>query len=1081
MRLESAEQARAEPRGRSQAATPRDAAPWRAAILATTLAAVASHSPSLIAAESARADPASAPKRLRHFVLESWGRASGLPSNQVDRILKGPDGYLWISTGSGLVRFDGRRFSTFSMSNTPAFATDDVGPLVGGPDGSLWIGTLGGGLVRHRLGRFSRLAVGATAGSAWVEALAMGGDGSLWIGTRGGLFRIHPGGTEPSLVPAASSLEVSAVLAEPDGGVIVGTRGSGVLRLQLASGELQLLASRPTAGTVTALLRDRRGDLWIGIEGSQAGLLRWVERAFRPVPGLADTAIVGLQEDGAGNVWVGTTEGVTRFSPSGLESFGAADGLPDGRVRTLYCGDDGVWVGTYGGGMARLRDGPITAFTTADGLSAAHARAVFEARDGAFWIGTYGGGLTRLRDGVATAFSPERGFPARVAWSITQTHDGTIWVGTDEGLMASPSGDFSSGRFRRYTVAQGLASNQVRIVLQEPAEPGALWLGMIGGGVDYFRNGALVSHFDRRSGLAADDIRFLAKASAEPGDLWIGTNLGLNRLRGGHISLLTTADGLSGNIMRAIHVDAAGDVWVGTSGAGLNRIRDGRITAFDTRDGLPSNDIWAIVEDEQGRLWLSGDWGLARVSREDIAAYEAKQAPQLSVTRFDIEDGMRTTEFNAGGHPAGLRAADGSLWFPTMRGPVRVDAAAPTPPAPPPVVEALVANGQPVEGAVVPRGRRDIEIRYTALAFVKPEDVRLRYRLSGYDESWTPAGDRRAAFYTRLPPGEYHFEVAAGRLGSGPERTAKLSFRLEPHLWETAWFLALASVVGACCVGGAGYVVHRVRTRMIRARTAALLAEVRQRERAEMALAETVSELEERNRELERFNYTVSHDLKAPLVTIQNFLGLVEKGVAEGKPDQVAADIDRVRRAAQWMQRLLGELLELSRVGRASRPSEDVPFSELVRDATAAVAGRLASRGVEVVSASDLPVVRGDPVQLREALQNLLDNAAKFMGGQPTPRIEIGTRGSGPETVFFVKDNGMGVEPRHHELVFGLFDKLDPATEGTGLGLALVRRIVEAHGGRIWLESAGAGMGSAFCFTLPLAPEGSGGAPPTSC
>jgi signal transduction histidine kinase len=268
---------------------------------------------------------------------------------------------------------------------------------------------------------------------------------------------------------------------------------------------------------------------------------------------------------------------------------------------------------------------------------------------------------------------------------------------------------------------------------------------------------------------------------------------------------------------------------------------------------------------------------------------------------------------------------------------------------------------------------------------------------------------------------------------------------------------------------------------MIRARTAALLAEVRQRERAEMALAETVSELEERNRELERFNYTVSHDLKAPLVTIQNFLGLVEKGVAEGKPDQVAADIDRVRRAAQWMQRLLGELLELSRVGRASRPSEDVPFSELVRDATAAVAGRLASRGVEVVSASDLPVVRGDPVQLREALQNLLDNAAKFMGGQPTPRIEIGTRGSGPETVFFVKDNGMGVEPRHHELVFGLFDKLDPATEGTGLGLALVRRIVEAHGGRIWLESAGAGMGSAFCFTLPLAPEGSGGAPPTSC
>lgn len=249
------------------------------------------------------------------------------------------------------------------------------------------------------------------------------------------------------------------------------------------------------------------------------------------------------------------------------------------------------------------------------------------------------------------------------------------------------------------------------------------------------------------------------------------------------------------------------------------------------------------------------------------------------------------------------------------------------------------------------------------------------------------------------------------------------------------------------------------------------VSEVRQsRLEREAAMAE----LAQRNDELQRFTYAVSHDLRSPLVTVKGFLGAVEAAAARGETGRVREDVARIRAAADRMDRLLRELLELSRVGRLANAPEDVPFAELVGEARAVVSGRLEQRGARLQVAADLPTVRGDRRRLAEVLQNLVDNAVKFMGDQPEPRIEVGARRDGDETVFFVRDNGIGIEPRHQERVFGLFERLDPAIEGTGVGLALVKRIVEVHGGRIWIESEGAGRGTTFCFTLapPARPEG---------
>lgn len=252
-----------------------------------------------------------------------------------------------------------------------------------------------------------------------------------------------------------------------------------------------------------------------------------------------------------------------------------------------------------------------------------------------------------------------------------------------------------------------------------------------------------------------------------------------------------------------------------------------------------------------------------------------------------------------------------------------------------------------------------------------------------------------------------------------------------------------------------------------------LQKELDQRRRSELEREALLGEMEAKNAELERFTYTVSHDLKSPLITIRGFLGHLLSDAERGDLARMQDDARRISDATNRMQRLLEELLDLSRVGRLVNPPENVPFEQVAREALSLVEGRIGAGRIAVQVEANMPVVRVDRMRLIEAIQNLLDNAAKFMGTRPDPLIEIGTMFFGEELAFFVRDNGIGIEPKFHAKVFGLFDKLNPATEGTGVGLALVKRIIEVHNGRIWLESQ-AGQGTTFYFTLPIAKAGEG-------
>jgi len=368
-----------------------------------------------------------------------------------------------------------------------------------------------------------------------------------------------------------------------------------------------------------------------------------------------------------------------------------------------------------------------------------------------------------------------------------------------------------------------------------------------------------------------------------------------------------------------------------------------------------------------------------------------------------------------------------------------------------------------------------ISFSFAALNYRSPEKNQYAYRMEPFDKGWQYVGTKRTATYTNLDPGHYIFRVkGANNSGVWNEEGVAINIVITPPFWATWWF---RGVLALFIVGGL-MGAYRRRVQTFEKRQQELESQVADRTKAlneanealnatNETVEKTNQQLEAKNEELERFAYTVSHDLKSPLVTIRGFLGLLKKDIATDDQQRMQRDFDQIINATDKMQRLLDELLRLSRVGRSAHVSETVSLAELADEAVALVSGHIAEGGVEVKVLPDLPVVLGDRVRLTEVFQNLIANAVKYMGDQTEPRIEIGARSTDAEVVCFVRDNGMGIDPRYHEKVFGLFERLDASNEGTGIGLALVKRIIEVHGGRVWVESEGRGQGSTFLFTLP--------------
>ncbi len=1025
------------------------------------------------------AAPALDPRKgLTQYVHDSWQAEQGLPQNSVTAITQTRDGYLWLGTQEGLVRFDGVRFTVFDTRSTPELGNNFVLCLLEDRAGRLWIGTYGG-LTKLESGRFTRYTTREGLPHDQVRALLEDRSGRLWIGTLGGgAIRMEAGKlVRDPAVDALPGKRIRAFAEDRHGALWMATE-EGLGKLSAGVVRLYTTADGLTHKDIRALFLDRQGALWIGTDGG--GLDRLAHGAITALTakdGLPHDLVRSLHGDAAGNLFVGTWGGgLGRLSNGRLTAITAREGLASDQIWTIYEDREGsLWVGTDAGGLHRFKDGAFTAMTTREGLTNDVAMSLLEDRSGALWVGTYGGGLDRLApDGTVTAFTTANGLPHDTVQALHEGRDGTLWIGTSGGGL----GRLSRGTLTALTTRDGLTSDLVRSLLEDRA--GTLWIGTDGGGLCRLRDGTITA-VTPRDGSPFDVVLCLLEDRS--GNLWIGTDGGgLGLLSNGRLTARTTREGMSNDIVSALHEDRDGTLWIGTSGGGLGRLKGGRLAWVSRKEGLFDDTVFSILEDDAGQLWMSCNKGIFRASRQELEDVMDGKRPAVASIAYGTADGMKSAECNAG-TPAGWKARDGRFWFGTLRGAVAVDPrrVAGNPLPPPVVIEEVLVDGRLSARAGplrLPAGTRSVEVHYTGLSLLSPSRVRFRYQLAGFDPEWVDAGTRRTAYFTNLPHGEYSFRVkACNNDGLWNEEGASLAFTVEPRFHETGLFRLLAALAAVAVPYGA----YRARLWRVRARERELVALVEERtrnlraekERTEAALAEA----EEHERRAEAasqaksvFLANMSHELRTPLNAVLGFNQLLERDPAITGESREGLAI--IQRSGEHLLGLINDVLSISKIeaGRLSLEPRPFQLKELLSAVHAMVRVRAESKDLPVVFELDpgLPdVVLGDDGKLRQVLVNLLGNAVKFT---ERGHVSLRARWESGRARFEVEDTGPGIAPAELATLFAPFVQTESgrkAREGTGLGLAISRQIVNLMGGDVSVTST-PGQGTTFRVEVDL-------------
>lgn len=731
------------------------------------------------------------------FRFASWTTDQGLPQNSVYSILQTKDGYIWFTTLDGLVKFDGIKFQVFNRSNSPGLTTNRLLYLLAEDDNTIWVGTEDGGLLRFKDGKFRAFTIADGLPAVRVFKIFKDFEGNILTASQTGLARFDGekfiaenrlDAREYGLYFAPSGIRWefsrNGLTAEKDG--------------QITSYELPFEINKISddrtfnypSYAVMSEDNQKPGVLWMT---AAAKLFRFEDgnfTTFSAEQGMPKSLVRSIMQDASGTLWIGTEyDGLCRLTGNRISCFTTDDGLSSNRITNLFLDrEKTLWVATTERGINRVTSQAITPLSLKEGLLDRNVYPLLEDSKGNRWIGTFSA-LSLYKDGKVTNFTPREGLIYEIIQSLYEDKTGRIWIGSLGGVEY-----YENGKFVDFTEKLGLTIGDFDFwdIYQSPE--GAMWFATTRGLIK-FENGK-ASRFTVENGLPSNDVKKIFRA--ENGELWFGTVGGLARFDGDKFQTFTEKDGLPGNHIRTIFEDSENLLWIGTYDSGLALFRDGKFTKIAMENGLFSNGVFQILPDELGNFWMSSNQGIHRVKRQNLIDFADGKIPTVVSTAFGKSDGMLNVECNGGRQPAGIKTNDNKLWFPTQNGVAIVDPESVSfNPLPPPVViEKVKIENEPLENfkdaVEIQPGQENLEIDYTGLSFIKPEQIRFRYKLEGLDNNWTDAGERRTAYFPYLPPGNYTFRVAAANSDNvWNEQSANISIVVHPAFYQTWRFFIL--------------------------------------------------------------------------------------------------------------------------------------------------------------------------------------------------------------------------------------------------------------------------------------------------
>lgn len=740
----------------------------------------------VVAAIFALASGQTAGWELAAWSQTSWGTREGLPHNLVADLVQTPDGYLWMATWEGIARFNGSEFAQFHRGNVPELDNDGFRELAVASDGTLWAGTSAGSVLRLQNGRWQIIDSGARAGAgvghAQVTSLTAGDDGEVWVGyERGGLrhYSSQLGWTDFGRAQGIPDSGVHDLLLDPSGRLWVASE-SGLLWRD--PNQPQRFHRAPEVDQpIIALAWDAQQQRLL--LGGERGVRAWQDARLQPIAAdLPDDLIASLLAEADGTLWVGTTSrGLYRVQQGRSDAFGVADGLPNNRVATLLRDREGsLWAGTNGG-LLRLREGAVVSIGSRSGLRDDYVRVLLASADGGLVAGTSAGPSRIDGSGKVLPAAFEHPWLDMSVLSLAAGEAGAVWVGTyADGVYEL----LEQGVGRHLDAAAGLPSNQVRALLQ--TAPGELWIGTQRG-LARWRAGSVQVYLPEH-GLPRE---FVTSLHQRPnGELWVATVGGAAVFRDGRFHDLELRQHNGAEVIFGFQEAADGALWI-ASDRGVLRLRDGAWLAIGRAQGLPFDKIFDLKLDRHGNLWLSSNRGILRLQADSIEQLASGQRQQVEARLFDEADGMASAQCNGGTQAPAAALADGRLAFATAKGVAVLDPldSARWAMAPPQVVvEQLRVDEQAVAlgaGVLSVASGRRIEVAVAGVSFARPQQLRYRSRLQGFDDSWVAHGGQRTLQYTNLAPGLYALEVEArhpgGRWVGLPQ---PLRLQVLPRWWQ---------------------------------------------------------------------------------------------------------------------------------------------------------------------------------------------------------------------------------------------------------------------------------------------------------
>lgn len=1043
----------------------------------------------------------------RSYIIDNWDTGKGLPSNSLLSLFQSSDGFIWISSYQGVLRFDGSEFVQFNKTNTPSFQTTGVSTIVEDENNRLWFGTYGGGVLKYSNSDFVRSP--RELSDQTIGALYCDGENVL-VGTRGhGIFCYRNDSLQAA--PAFDELKdfmVSAIVRDNKNIIWVGTENKGLIRIAQDKTTTFTVADGLPENKVTSFFIDANETMWMG---TPQGIAYMESGRIHVDQSMPRCLVKNIAGDAEGNLWAAAECGLFIREAGTKQWREFLDNnnhrLAASIVDVLPSREGDVWISSYRHGLFRIRYSSFRTISSVTGLSGPTVTAVAEIGTGKMLVGTDNGKIDLVENYRVRHFPIKTKLPDTRVRHILRDRRNNIWIGVSGGLLKiSPD-----GRERWLTKEEGLSDNLVRVLFE--ARDGTIWIGTRAGGITKIDTLGKFSYLGRTNGFPSDFIMSIDQD--ESGNMWVGLNeSGLVRIVDQEITVFTTKDGLPTNVIYNTYEDKEHTVWVATN-SGLVRFKDGEFFTYDAHHGLPNDAPYDVLEDSQGNLWMPTTLGIMKVSKSNLSDVASGTVKSLEVRLYDHQDGIEEPECTA--TTVSLKAGDGSMWIPTLDGVVVLNA------DDLPLnkenvrvyINYVTANDErlmPANEIELKPGVKRFSVKYSALNLKAPTKVKFRFKLENFDNQWVEVGSRKEVFFTNLRPGSYRFLVSArNEDGKWSETVTEMRFTVLPYFHQTPIFYFLvASVLGALVFGIFRWRVYSIKSRNqelsdlvvsqtdeLRSINAALADQKEEVERTNEELlaqhshlADANSKLEDAhmqikkanedllrsnqqledkvrdrtkdlqtaldkvnrlNEELAIFIYRASHDLKGPTASL---IGLALLGKMEGGSESQRY-FERIEDTAVTMNKILSKLINIhGAITRKDVSQEPVVIADVVDEVRQITIGKSNDPVAFELDCGIHRTVCCDGTLLRIILENLIENALTFRRVGVKPVIKCVIRKINQEILVSVEDNGPGIEPENHERVFDLFFRASENSKGNGLGLYLVKKAVEKINGRIQLESA---------------------------